>query len=145
MQIESIETTAEVLALLRECGLPASDIAGKAALRLFGLRDANGLQAMVGLESYPPAGLLRSLAVTPRARGRGNARALVAFAERTAAASGIETLFLLTTTAETFFARLGYAVAPRGEAPDEIRATDQFSGLCPSAAAFMRKRLRAAE
>jgi amino-acid N-acetyltransferase len=56
---------------------------------------------------------------------------------------GVETLLLLTTTAERFFARRGYAVGPRDAAPLEIRQTPEFAGLCPSSSVCMRKRLPA--
>lgn len=63
-------------------------------------------------------------------------------AETWAAAQGIETLYLLTTTAAQFFARRGYEVVARSDAPNVIAATSQFSKLCPASSAFMRKVLR---
>ena len=46
-------------------------------------------------------------------------------------------------TAESFFARHGYASADRDDAPPAIRATREFSGICPASSAFMRKLLQA--
>jgi N-acetylglutamate synthase-like GNAT family acetyltransferase len=62
-------------------------------------------------------------------------------AEEQAKASGIRELYLLTTTAETFFAKRGFLRAPRDSAPPAIRATREFSGICPASSAFMSKRL----
>lgn len=141
MNIEPLPSIEEVLPLLAECALPVADISALSPIQFFGVRDGAVLVAVVGLELYPPFGLLRSLAVAPTFRGRGLARELVAFAESFAATQGIESLFLLTTTAEGFFLRLGYVPASRGAAPQAIQATSQFSGLCPSSSAFLSKRV----
>lgn len=68
---------------------------------------------------------------------------LVSNAETKAAEQGVESLYLLTTTAAQFFARLGYEAVPRSEAPAVIAATAQFSELCPASSTFMRKVLAA--
>ena len=129
----------EVIALLAECNLPDADIDASSPIRFFGVRDGSVLVAVVGLELYPPVGLLRSLAVAPDFRARGTGRKLVAFSESFAAANGVQTLFLMTTTAERFFLALGYAQASRASAPAAIRGTSQFSTLCPDSSAFLSK------
>jgi amino-acid N-acetyltransferase len=139
MSIEHISSIEEVTGLLAESALPVADIEVSSALKFFGIRDAGVLVALVGLELYPPFCLLRSLAVRPAFRRRGLARELVAYAESRSAAQGVETLFLLTTTAPQFFLGLGYASASRDEAPSVIRATSQFSNLCPASSAFLFK------
>jgi amino-acid N-acetyltransferase len=141
MTIEPLPSTEEVIALLSECALPVADIAPSSPPRFFGVRVDGVLVAVVGLEVHPPFALLRSLAVAPAFRGRGLARELVAFAESFAAAQNIESLFLLTTTAEKFFLRLGYAPTSRAAAPSAIQTTPQFAGLCPSSSAFLSKRV----
>lgn len=138
-RIEAIAEPREILPLLEQCGLPVTDIAPGAAQEFFGTRGADGLIGLVGVERYGPVGLLRSLAVVPDRRGRGLGRALVAFAEQYAVSHGIEKLFLLTTTAADFFSGLGFSAASRSEAPPAIRATMQFSGLCPASSAFLGK------
>jgi amino-acid N-acetyltransferase len=67
----------------------------------------------------------------------------VAEAERYARSKGVTDLYLLTTTAEGFFERLGYRRVVRENAPEAIRQTKEFSGLCSSSAAFMAKVLPA--
>jgi amino-acid N-acetyltransferase len=74
-------------------------------------------------------------------RGRGCGRRLVAEAEQYAARNGVQSLYLLTTTAEEFFRRLGYVRIDRASAPEAIRQTSEFSGLCPSSSAVMMKAL----
>ena len=134
----------EVLALLAESNLPVADIDASSPIQFFGVRDGSRLAAVVGLELYPPVGLLRSLAVAPGFRARGTGRKLVAFVESFAAANAVQTLFLLATTAERFFLALGYVLASRACAPAAIQATSQFSTLCPDSCAFLCKHVGSA-
>ena len=96
---------------------------------------------MVGLELFGEVALLRSLAVASSRRGSGLGSRLVAHAERHARDQGVQSLFLLTTTAEKFFLRRGYTRIPRDEAPAAIKGTREFSGICPASSAFMVKNL----
>jgi amino-acid N-acetyltransferase len=50
-------------------------------------------------------------------------------------------MYLLTTNAETFFARRGYAPAARESAPVEIRNTREFADICPASSTLMIKHL----
>lgn len=143
MRAEPISLNKEVEALLTDTGLPVSDLQDSRSLYLFGLRLDGRLVGVVGIEVYGAVGLLRSLAVAEAHRSAGHGRALVAHAETWASEQGVKTLYLLTTTAAAFFARLGYEAIPRSEAPAAIAATSQFAGLCPSSSTFMRKVLAA--
>jgi amino-acid N-acetyltransferase len=130
-----------VVALLEAEGLPASDLTEAHLDHFFftGADDAPG--ALVGLEIYGDAALLRSLAVSATARGQGVGSALVLHAEHYAAARGVRCLWLLTTTAENYFERRGYRRAARTQAPTSIRTTREFASLCPASSACMVKRL----
>jgi len=130
---------AAIRVLLEASGLPGSDLT-PAHLNAFWIRrDAAGIVGVVGLEPRGRAALVRSLAVRADARGQGLGAALLAHAESQAGALGVETLYLLTTSAERFFAARGYAVAPREAAPPEIQSTAEFAGLCPSGSVCMTK------
>lgn len=144
MHIAPEPAAQDVISLLEACALPFADITSASPVQFFGIRSDGTLMAIVGLELYPPAGLLRSLAVAPSFRGRGLARALVKFAESYAASQGVKTLFLLTTTAERLFLTLGYLPASRVAAPEAIQATSQFASLCPGSAAFLSKHVTTA-
>ncbi|HSD37290.1 MAG TPA: arsenic resistance N-acetyltransferase ArsN2 [Rhodocyclaceae bacterium] len=144
MVIEPLSSIEDALPFLVECGLPVSDITLLAPPSFFGIRLGGTLVGVVGLETYPPFGLLRSLAVAPTFRSSGIGHKLVAFVESQAAARDINELFLLTTTAENFFLELGYSSASRVSAPPVIQGTSQFSGLCPSSSAFLCKHVGAA-
>jgi amino-acid N-acetyltransferase len=126
--------------LLAQCGLPNADIGPH--LEHFTLAWADGeLAGVVGLELLAPHALLRSLAVAPDFRGRGLARALCAHAAELARQRGARELYLLTTTAEGFFGKLGYAVVARGGVPATVRGTEEFRALCPASAVCMSLRI----
>jgi amino-acid N-acetyltransferase len=130
-----------VVALLEAEGLPASDLT-EAQLEHFFFTGTDGApSALVGLEIYGDAALLRSLVVTAPARTQGLGSALVLHAEEYAVAHLVHALYLLTTTAETYFEHRGYRRIERSEAPPSIQATREFSSLCPSSSAFMIKQL----
>lgn len=97
--------------------------------------------ALVGVELCGASALLRSLVVRPEHRSIGLGAALVEHVEGYARSHGVRAIYLLTTTAEAFFARRGYATEHRATAPPEIAATREFAGICPASSAFMMKRL----
>jgi amino-acid N-acetyltransferase len=132
---------AAVTRLLGEASLPSTDLT-EAKLEHFLARGASDApEGIVGLELYPPLALLRSLAVPSAARGRGVGSALLADAERYARERQVTEIYLLTTTAERFFARAGYERVPRDGTPREIQETQEFATLCPTTSTVMRKRL----
>lgn len=141
MNMESIAFTAPVAALLEKAGLPTDDLAAGAPVKLLGIANERACAGVVGLELFGGDGLLRSLAVEPARQKTGLGRALVDAAEQEARKAGVRKLYLLTTTAEPYFAKLGYRRVPRADAPASITATAQFASLCPSSAAFMCKTL----
>ena len=141
MDIFSKPNESAVRQLLSESSLPISDITAQHLQHFFGCGSGPELEGVVGLELYGKVALLRSLAVASSRRGTGVGSGLVANAERHAQDQGVQSLYLLTTTAEQFFLRHGYARIPRDEAPAAIRSTREFSGICPTSSAFMVKYL----
>lgn len=141
MQIFHRPPECRARALLTACDLPASDLESHHFDNFLGCGTPAALQGIVGLEIFGAVALLRSLAVAEAARGAGCGRALVAAVETYAKEQGVRDLYLLTTTAEHFFARLGYARAERDTAPTPIQRSKEFTDLCPDSAAFMAKHL----
>ena len=127
--------------LLSESSLPISDITAQHLQDFFGYGSGPELEGVIGLELFGEVALLRSLAVAASRRNSGLGSRLVAHAERHARDQGVQSLFLLTTTAEKFFLRRGYARIPREDAPAAIKTTSEFSGICPTSSAFMVKYL----
>jgi amino-acid N-acetyltransferase len=129
------------VALLQAQGLPASDITDEHLEHFFYMGSAHSPTGLVGVEIYGADALLRSLAVAETARAQGLGSALVQHAEDYAASCSVGAMYLLTTTAETFFERRGYRRVDRTEAPQAIQTTVEFASLCPVSSAFMIKRL----
>lgn len=128
---------------------PARDLLELCDLSALGLEEQYGggyvvaeregtLVGIAGVEVHGAHGLLRSVAVTPALRGSGLGAALVRDRLRWASENGLESLYLLTTTAAEFFARHGFEIVSRDDAPREIRASKEFSEMCPSSAVCMK-------
>jgi amino-acid N-acetyltransferase len=129
------------LAILEAAALPVSDITEAHMEHFFYCGLAAEPTGLVGLELCGPDALLRSLVVASNSRSSGTGSALVAHAESHARALGVRAIFLLTTTAEPFFKRLGYVSAAREDAPAAIRTTREFADICPASSAFLAKQL----
>jgi amino-acid N-acetyltransferase len=91
----------------------------------------------IGIEVYGPYGLLRSAVVAPAQQGSGLGKRLTNERIAWARARHLRALYLLTVTAEPFFARLGFAKLPRASAPAEVQKSLEFAKLCSSSAACM--------
>jgi amino-acid N-acetyltransferase len=85
--------------------------------------------------------LLRSAVVSPEHRGTGNGRRLVELLLERAEEDGIEQLYLLTTTAEDYFPRFGFALTTRSTVPEAVKASAEFQGACPDTAIVMTLRI----
>ena len=129
--------------LLQDAQLPSADLASLDLRAFFACGSPESPDGIVGLELHGRVALLRSLVVRPAHRSLGLGHALVEAAERHARSHGVEEIYLLTTTASSFFERLGYACMDRDAAPAAIRQTREFAALCPASAVLMVKRLLA--
>ena len=104
-------------------------------------KDGNRLVGAAAVELYADGALLRSVVVDPGLRGQGLGHRLAEAALRVAKDRGSDTAFLLTTTAEEFFPKLGFERIGRDEVPASVQASVEFRSACPSSAVVMRKRL----
>jgi amino-acid N-acetyltransferase len=119
--------------------LPVEGVA--AAIGEFVVADeGSGPIGAAGLEWHGRHALLRSVVVAPGNRGRGLARVMVDQLLARAAERGVDDVFLLTTTAERYFATLGFVPIDRPDAPAAIRASAEFASICPGDATVMRRR-----
>lgn len=126
-----------ILALLERCQLPTTGVAEN--LKAFAVaREEGSIVGTSGVETYGRYGLLRSVAVEPSKRNSGAAASLLDHAVARAERQGLSGLYLLTTTARTYFERRGFIVCARDEAPAEIRESWEFRTGCPDTAVFMR-------
>jgi amino-acid N-acetyltransferase len=130
---------AAICVLLDSASLPRADLTEESLQQFLVAHRGNHIVGVVGLECYEDVALLRSLAVAKEHTGSGIGKQLVAAAEKLAMKLEIQSLYLLTTTADRFFAGLGFRRLQRELAPLPIRNTSQFSSLCPATAVLMAK------
>lgn len=93
-------------------------------------------------EVHDDAVLLRSVAVHPTARGQGFAERLCVTVLEEAASEGFRRAYLLTTTADGFFPRFGFARVARADVPPSMQFSLEFQGACPDTAILMGVALR---
>jgi amino-acid N-acetyltransferase len=130
---------AAIRALLAELSLPAADV-GAANQRFVVARHRGELVGCAGLEFYGSDALLRSLAVRPAMQGCGLGDALYQAVMSNAAAAHVQNVFLLTTTADRFFADRGFGRMSRDAVPGRVRASAEFASLCPATAVCMARK-----
>lgn len=135
---------AEILRLLSAAGLPTADVGASAQQTFFGVRDGADRAAwlgVVGVERHGDEALLRSLTVSPDARGQGLGAKLVATVELFARARGCRRVILLTTDAQAYFARLGFSPVARESLSKALAGSSQVVSICPASAIVMAKNL----
>jgi amino-acid N-acetyltransferase len=130
-----------VVELLESAALPTSDLVDAHMSDFFYAGPPSAPVGIVGVQFYGADALLRSLVVLSAHRAQGLGRRLVEYVEQFARERGATTVYLLTTTAESFFHSCGYLATPRESAPSAIRSTPEFADLCPASSAFLSKRL----
>jgi amino-acid N-acetyltransferase len=130
-----------MLALLAASGLPTAGLMDHLE-SAYVARRGSRIVGTAALELYEDGALLRSVAVDQAERGSGLGRLLTERAIGEARARELAAIYLLTTTAEDYFTRLGFAAVTREDVPDSVRASVEFQSACPASATVMRKILR---
>ncbi len=129
-----------IVGLVREAGLAVPGVVEHLRSFLIAERDERPVGA-IGLELRGDAALLRSAVVAPAERGAGVGGALVGAVLDLARREGVRTLYLLTTSAEGYWTRHGFARVSREAVPERVRQSDEFLGACPASAAAMMRRV----
>ena len=141
LQSAGPEDLAAIVGLLDANGLLTADLVPQSATRFLVAKEGREIEGVIGLERYGDVGLLRSLAVRPERRRAGLGAALTTAVERHAAAEGLNSLVLLTNTAQAFFASRGYEVIARADAPRSVQSSGEFKSQCCASAVCMMKTL----
>ena len=129
-----------VCALLSANNLPIIDL--NPLLEDFLLAfDENEITAVMGMDRYGDAGLLRSAAVKASHRNLGIAAALINRLLDDARSNNLKVLYLITNTAEQYFAKKGFEKIEREAVPPTVLQSKEFNGLCPASSVMMRKYL----
>jgi len=130
----------EFVAALMAEQLPVDDLAESG--RVFFRFEENGvLLGFGGLELVGGYALLRSIVVPPRSRGHGAGKRITEQLLDQAAELGITEIYLLTTSAASFFEAAGFHRIQREAGPAQIPATRQASSLCPANAILLMRSL----
>ncbi|NQY94190.1 MAG: N-acetylglutamate synthase [Campylobacteraceae bacterium] len=130
----------EITTLLKQNNLPIEDIKELNLKSFFGLYINDTLEGIVGLEVYNEVALLRSLAVGSN-KSFGIGSKLLEHIDYFSKTNNINTLYLLTTTADKYFLKKGFVVENKNKAPKVILNTKEFNSICPDSSIFMKKEL----
>src|SRR5205085_1456639 len=128
------------LDLIERSGLPLDGLTDHAD-RLLVVRDEDRVVGSAALELYGDVALLRSVAVDTALRGLGVGQRVTLAALGLARQRGVRDVFLLTTTAETFFPRFGFEPTTRANVPDAVQQSAEFTSACPASAVVLRKHI----
>ena len=117
-----------ILDLVEAVHLPPEGIAE--AMEYFWVaRAGERIVGTVGLEVYDDMALLRSLVVAPTRQHTGLGRALTEAALSYLTTRQFRAVYLLTTTAEAFFARHGFCLVARDAVPAGVQQSVEFQGV----------------
>jgi len=129
-----------VIELLSAEKLPVADLPEILEHFIVAIENAQ-VTGVAGLELYGDYGLLRSLAVKPDRRNQGIAGKLLHEIDILGRSKGLRELYLLTETAPGYFEGKGYRQIGREAVPEPVRASSEFSHVCPVSAVVMSKSL----
>ena len=94
-----------------------------------------------GVEVYGGHGLLRSVGVAKTLQRTSIGRTIVEERLGWARGRGLKAVYLLTETAPGFFESLGFKRVPRESFPGEVKASREYSEVCPDTATAMKLEL----
>ena len=124
-----------VIALLGRCGLPTADVAD--IIESFYLAfDADRIIGCAAAEQHGHSILIRSVAVDSAYRCRGIASRLFEALLMRARGTAVRNAYLMSSSAQAFFARWGFSLLPADKVPSDVRASAAFkrgertSALC---------------
>jgi len=139
LQIDPSEKP-DILTLLESQDLPVSDVSDQ--ILFYKWMESDHVFGYAGTEVFGKTALLRSVVILPEKQKSGTGRKMITDLLDHLKKSGISEVYLLTTTAEGFFSKLGFSIINRSNAPEDIQATSEFKSVCPSSAIFMVKELK---
>lgn len=123
--------------ILEKNDLVYEDIQNK-NIEFFRAYDNDLFVGIIGLEQFGGIGFLRSLVVLDAHRDKGYGKEICNCIFDYAKNKQNKEIYLLTTTAEDFFKKLGFKIIERKDVPEEIKNTAEYSHFCPDSAACMR-------
>ncbi|MFI5172585.1 MAG: arsenic resistance N-acetyltransferase ArsN2, partial [Chitinophagales bacterium] len=125
IKIADMENLPAIQNLLKEAALPFADIETHLSGFIIGTENENIL-AVAGLEIEDDIALLRSVAVKQEYRNKGLGEEIVRVITNMAISKNINSIYLLTETAEKFFSRMGFAAISRNDVHPQIKNTEEY-------------------
>lgn len=122
---------------LKQYNLPTDDLPSESIEFYEGV--VSGSRVCAGaLQTLDSNVLLRSVVVSPEKQGNGYGQALTQFLLKQVRTSQSESVYLLTTTADSFFKKLEFFEIEREALPTSIQSTEEGESLCPDTAVCMK-------
>jgi len=128
----------EIKSLLDNASLPSVDIENH-LLNFLVMETSANLIGTIGMECYGDTALLRSLVIRKNYRKKGYGKELYNALKSKLRKTKINSVYLLTETAEGFFSKEGFQKIARADVPLPIKQTKEFRNLCPESAVCMVK------
>jgi amino-acid N-acetyltransferase len=136
------EEVGAVLSLLGRNGLPDAGLIDHTENLLVAVVDGE-FRGAAAVEHYGETALLRSVVVEEESRSEGLGTELALASLDLAASKGAHDIYLLTESAEGFFARLGFRPLARELAPESVKDCVEFRLACPETAVLLHLDLAA--
>jgi amino-acid N-acetyltransferase len=122
----SIEEIAVIKSILKEVKLPLNGIEDH-LYNFLKLKVDGNIIGTIGFEVYGQQALLRSFAIKPGYQGNGYGQILYKSLISRAKELNVVEIYLLTDSASEFFAKNGFIIFKREDAPEVIKNTHEFN------------------
>lgn len=129
----------DIKKLVVDAGLPLDGLFEHDPTEVIVAHDDGEVVGGAALELYDDAGLLRSVVVRPGYRRGGVGSALTAAAVHRARERSLQSVYLLTESAERFFAGHGFATIDRDAAPAAVAGSVEWAEVCGDSAVPMTR------
>lgn len=138
MKIRAAQTNdyQQIAALLQAAKLPVDGVCEHLS-HFSVLEEGDQIIGAVGLEIYGQDALLRSMVVAEKNAETGLGELLYQTILREAKQAKLTNLYLLTETAEAFFAKKGFVRIDRATVTSPVAQSVEFISACPASAACM--------
>ena len=107
----------------------------------FVARDGAAVVGCSALETYADGALLRSVVVATGGTGSRPGARIDEAAVTLAQSVGMPAVYLLTTSAESYFPKFGFVRVTREHVPASVKESIEFRSACPASAIVMWKPL----
>ncbi len=130
------EDISSIKKLLNQSDLPYEDIVTSDVDFIVASKN-DEIIGTIGIEKFDTIWLLRSFAVDTMFQGAGVGSTLFKLLLESVENENIDSVHLLTTTAENYFKKKGFLTCKRESVPIVLEQTAEFSQICPASSVYM--------